>query len=87
MQGEPVELTAVEDVSRAMVPYERLIGDALAGHSELFTRQDAVELAWRIFDPVLDLTDRPLSYEPGSWGPERAREAFAPSGGWIDPVA
>ncbi len=86
MVGEPVELTAVEDTSTDMSPYERLIGDALAGRPGLFTRQDAVELAWKIFDPVLDLPDAPEPYKTGSWGP-KALDTFAPPGGWINPTA
>jgi glucose-6-phosphate 1-dehydrogenase len=87
MVGEPVELTAVEDTSTDKSPYERLIGDALAGRPGLFTRQDAVEHAWAIFDPVLDLPDAPEPYATGSWGPEAALERFAPAGGWVNPTA
>ena len=86
MIGEPLELTAVDDTSGDMEPYERLIGDALVGRRELFTRQDAIDLGWRIFDPVLDLTDMPEGYQPGSWGPARAQDEFAPPGGWVDPA-
>lgn len=87
MVGEPVELTAVEDTSTDKSPYERLIGDALAGRPGLFTRQDAVELAWAIFDPVLDMPDAPETYATGSWGPQAALERFAPPGGWVNPTA
>ncbi len=87
MQGEPVELTAVEDTATDMTPYERLIGDALSGRPGLFTRQDAIELAWKIFDPVLELTDVPERYVCGTWGPQKALETFAPPGGWINPPA
>ena len=86
MKGEPVELAAVDDTAGDMTPYERLIGDAVVGRRDLFTRQDAVELAWRIFDPVLGLADAPEAYAPGSWGPEKAREHLAPPGGWMDPA-
>ncbi len=86
MLGEPVELTAVEDTSTDMAPYERLIGDAIAGRPGLFTRQDAVELAWRVFDPVLDLSEPPARYKTGSWGPDAALETFAPPGGWVNPA-
>lgn len=84
MVGEAVELTAVDDTGDHMTAYERLIGDAMTGRRELFTRQDAVELAWRIFDPVLDLDTEPQPYDPGSWGPEADR--LAPPGGWVDPI-
>ncbi len=52
--------------------YERLLDDALAGDLRRFARQEGVEEAWRVVDPVLDLRDRPTVYEPGSWGPPEA---------------
>ncbi|MDB5537097.1 MAG: glucose 6-phosphate dehydrogenase, partial [Devosia sp.] len=85
MTGENVELDAVDDTADDMMPYERLIGDAMNGRRQLFTRQDAAELAWRVFDPVLDLTDQPAPYAPGTWGPADAMKDFAPPGGWVDP--
>ena len=54
-----------------MPPYERLIGDAMNGNGQLFTRQDASEIAWRIVGPVLGDTTPPHLYEPGTWGPAR----------------
>ena len=86
MCGEAVELDAVDDGSGDMAPYDRLIGDAMAGRRELFTRQDAAELAWTIFEPVLDDKTAPGQYKPGSWGPEDMA-SFAPNGGWFDPAS
>jgi glucose-6-phosphate 1-dehydrogenase len=86
MIGEDVELDALDDTTDDMMPYERLIGDAMNGKRQLFTRQDAAELAWRVVDPVLDLTDQPAPYAPGSWGPADAMHDFAPPGGWVDPL-
>jgi glucose-6-phosphate 1-dehydrogenase len=85
MVGENVELDAVDDTSDDMMPYERLIGDAMNGRRQLFTRQDAAELAWRVVDPVLDLKDQPPTYAPGTWGPADAMSDFGPRGGWVDP--
>jgi glucose-6-phosphate 1-dehydrogenase len=85
MIGEPVELDAVDDTTDDMMPYERLIGDAMNGQRQLFTRQDASELAWRVVDPVLERKAEPASYKPGSWGPEAAMAGFEPPGGWVDP--
>ncbi|WP_189425115.1 glucose-6-phosphate dehydrogenase [Devosia pacifica] len=85
MVGEAVELTALDDTSDDMMPYERLIGDAMAGKRQLFTRQDAAELAWKVFDPILDDPEAPPRYAPGSWGPEDAMKDFEPPGGWVDP--
>lgn len=85
MVGEDVELTAVDDTVDDMMPYERLIGDAMDGKRQLFTRQDASELGWRVFDQVLDQKDQPAPYAPGTWGPADAMKDFAPLGGWVDP--
>jgi len=85
MVGEQVELTALDDARGDMEPYERLIGDAMNGNSQLFTRQDASEIAWRIVGPVLDETSSPAVYKPGTWGPAEAMKDFAPPNGWIDP--
>lgn len=87
MEGEDVELDAPDTGRNGMMPYERLIGDALNGSHQLFIRQDSAELAWRIVDPVLDLKDQPAPYEPGSWGPVDAMRGFAPPGGWVNPLA
>lgn len=86
MIGEKVELSAVDDAKGDMEPYERLINDALNGNGQLFTRQDASEIAWRIVAPVLDDTSAPIVYQPGTWGPEEAMAHFAPPNGWVEPV-
>jgi glucose-6-phosphate 1-dehydrogenase len=67
-----------------MDAYERLLGDALAGDATLFAREDYVEEAWRIVDPVLRPTTPPIEYEPGTWGPTSPE--VTPPGGWQDPV-
>jgi glucose-6-phosphate 1-dehydrogenase len=85
MMGEQVELSAVDNDTGDMEPYERLIGDAMNGNSQLFTRQDASEIAWRIVGPVLNDTTPPLLYEPGTWGPQEAMANFGPPNGWINP--
>jgi glucose-6-phosphate 1-dehydrogenase len=69
-----------------MPPYERLIGDAMNGNGQLFTRQDASELAWRIVGPVLGDTTPPHIYEPKTWGPADAMANFGPPNGWINPT-
>jgi glucose-6-phosphate 1-dehydrogenase len=65
-----------------MPPYERLIGDAMNGNGQLFTRQDASEMAWRIVAPVLDDPSPPAVYEPGTWGPREVMKNFGPPNGW-----
>jgi glucose-6-phosphate 1-dehydrogenase len=71
-----------------MAPYERLLADATRGDPELFARQDAIEAAWRIVDPVLHDAVDPQNYDPGSWGPPGAERLAADVGGWraLSPV-
>ncbi|HEX4935456.1 MAG TPA: hypothetical protein VFV33_19885, partial [Gemmatimonadaceae bacterium] len=86
MEGEDVELSLVrEKRADEMDAYERLIGDAMQGDATLFARQDAVEAAWGIVDPLVSDGREPEPYEPGSWGPERSRLLTADVGGWNDP--
>jgi glucose-6-phosphate 1-dehydrogenase len=82
----PVELSAVKyDNSDEMAAYERLLTDAMKGDQLLFVRQDAVEAAWGIVDPILGDCCPTKVYEPGTWGPPDARELAADIGGWHDP--
>ncbi|MEP6807082.1 MAG: glucose-6-phosphate dehydrogenase [Chloroflexota bacterium] len=86
MVGEEVELYASHQGGTELPPYQRLIGDAAAGDQTLFAREDTVEAAWRIVDPVLDLTNSPLPYRRGTWGPKPA-DALIPRGGhWHAPA-
>jgi glucose-6-phosphate 1-dehydrogenase len=65
--------------------YERVLTDAMAGDTTLFAREDYVEEAWRIVDPVLKCDVALSEYEPKSWGPEAAK-LVAPPGGWRNPI-
>jgi glucose-6-phosphate 1-dehydrogenase len=88
MAGEPVELVVSESTQGAngqMDPYERLLGDAMAGDATLFARQDVVEAAWAIVDPVIQGPSPMYEYEPGSWGPEQADRLVVDVGGWNTP--
>jgi len=88
MLGDPTELAFVQRSDcDPMDPYERLLGDAMEGDATLFARQDAVEAAWSIVDPVLDGATPVIEYEPGSWGPKEAERLTADVGGWHDPEA
>ena len=81
MFGEPVELSVMENESAGRLDaYERLIGDAMEGDPTLFARQDAVEAAWAIVDPVLDRAGPLFSYNCGSVGPAEAKSLVG--GGW-----
>jgi glucose-6-phosphate 1-dehydrogenase len=84
--GDTTELEAVyEPGGDERLPYARLLGDAMRGERTLFTRQDAVEEAWRIVDPVLGDATPVRPYEPGSWGPPEAERLGLPDGGWANP--
>jgi glucose-6-phosphate 1-dehydrogenase len=81
--GQPVELLASHHPAAGeMDAYERVLGDAMAGDSTLFAREDYVEEAWRIVDPVLKAATPIHEYEPGTWGPPEADGAIVPPGGW-----
>ncbi|HTC41791.1 MAG TPA: glucose-6-phosphate dehydrogenase [Candidatus Acidoferrales bacterium] len=87
MTGEPVEMLAHHQTKPGeMEPYEILLGDAMAGDSTLFARQDYVEEAWRIVDPVLKAATPVYQYEPNTWGPKEVAERVVPPGGWDNPV-
>ena len=70
-----------------MSTYERLLGDAMAGDSALFTDEEAVMAAWAVVEPVLAEHGAALPYTPGSWGPAEADALIAHDGGWHAPVA
>jgi glucose-6-phosphate 1-dehydrogenase len=84
--GEDVELEAANIAAGSRPPYERLLGAAMHGDTELFARQDMVEAEWRVVDAVLGEDTTPLyEYDPGTWGPAEADELIAPDGGWSEP--
>jgi glucose-6-phosphate 1-dehydrogenase len=85
MEGEPVELVARHAEGAGDSPYERLLGDALAGDASLFISDEAAEAAWRVVEPILDNASPLTEYEPGTWGPAAARAVVAGEEGWHDP--
>jgi len=85
MRGEDVELVARHQRLGDPPPYVRLLGDALVGDAGLFIRDEAVEAAWRVVDPVLDLPDQVAHYEPGSWGPSAANAIINNGHFWYAP--
>lgn len=87
MVGEEVELYVCNASSEALDAYQRLITDAMRGDSTLFARQDSVEAAWHIVDPILRQEGAVYRYEPGTWGPREADAMVAPYGGWYQPSA
>jgi glucose-6-phosphate 1-dehydrogenase len=87
MIGEQVELLASRSPGAEETDaYERVLGDAMAGDATLFAREDYVEEAWRIVDPVLKAGTPLYEYEPGSWGPNEVEQRVSPPGGWKNPM-
>ncbi|MGB6431480.1 MAG: glucose-6-phosphate dehydrogenase [Candidatus Acidiferrales bacterium] len=88
MAGKQVELTMHEATGDEMLPYERLLGDAMRGDQTLFVREDSVEASWNIVDPILPgVGEAPpaLEYDPNTWGPPEADAIIADDGGWHNP--
>jgi len=85
MRGGDVELIACRDQVDEMAPYERLLSDAMRGDQMLFARQDSVEEAWRVVEPVLGNATPLFEYESGTWGPPEANCLFPNGGGWFNP--
>jgi glucose-6-phosphate 1-dehydrogenase len=87
MVSEPTELKVMHQTGAdEMDAYERLLGDAMAGDATLFSRQDGVEAAWAIVDPILGGATPVHQYEPGTWGPPDAARLTADVGGWHAPT-
>jgi glucose-6-phosphate 1-dehydrogenase len=87
MIGQQVELLAARHPGAdEMDAYERVLGDAMAGDASLFAREDYVEEAWRIVDPVLKAGTPVYDYEPNSWGPAEVDQKVSPPGGWANPI-
>jgi glucose-6-phosphate 1-dehydrogenase len=85
--SQPVEMIASRHPrADEMDAYERVLGDAMAGDATLFAREDYVEEAWRIVDPVLQASTPVYQYEPNTWGPNEVDEKLVPAGGWQNPI-
>jgi glucose-6-phosphate 1-dehydrogenase len=86
LAGQPAEMIASKQPdAEDMDAYELLLGDAMIGDATLFAREDYVEEAWRIVDPLLKKSTPVYSYEPRTWGPNEV-ERVTPPGGWQNPV-
>ena len=83
--GDQRELYLCEEQQGEETPYERLLGDAMIGDGALFTREDAVEAAWAVVDPVLKTHYRARPYKRHSWGPKAADAIIATGGSWHNP--
>jgi glucose-6-phosphate 1-dehydrogenase len=87
IRGEQLELLVSDQTADEMDPYERLLSDAAHGDATLFARQDAVEAAWRVVDPVLGDATPVHDYEANTWGPAEADALIADGQGWHNPIA
>ena len=86
MVGVQTELLASRHPgAEEMDAYERVLGDAMEGDATLFAREDYVEEAWRIVDPILKAGTPVYEYEPGTWGPSEV-ERVTPADGWCNPT-
>jgi glucose-6-phosphate 1-dehydrogenase len=86
LAGQAAEMVACRHPdAEEMDAYERVLGDAMAGDTTLFAREDYVEEAWRIVDPYLKKATPVYPYEQKTWGPNEV-ERVAPPGGWQNPV-
>ena len=85
--GDQRELYLVEELLGAKSPYERLLSDAMRGDGALFTREDSVEAAWAVVDPVLSDHAPAIRYAKGSWGPAEADSLLAPGRCWHNPLS
>jgi glucose-6-phosphate 1-dehydrogenase len=84
--GEQRELYLLDEHHGAEMSYQRLLSDAMAGDGALFTREDAVEAAWAVVDPVLDRHHPVFPYKLGGWGPKQADALIARDGRWLNPM-
>jgi glucose-6-phosphate 1-dehydrogenase len=86
--GRQIELLACQRSAAEKVdPYVRLLGDAMKGDATLFAREDYVEEAWRIVNPILGNVTPVSEYDPNTWGPPQMEKTISPPEGWVDPVA
>ena len=88
MDGRAVEMMATKrPCPEEMEAYERMLGDAMAGDSSHFAREDYVEEAWRIVDPIRNGPTPVHEYERDTWGPAQVDAVVMPPGGWHNPSA
>jgi glucose-6-phosphate 1-dehydrogenase len=84
--GKDIELLVSHDPGGEETgPYEHLLTEAMAGNSLLFTREDGVEAAWRVVEPILDDVTPVYEYQPGTWGPEESIKLISGRGEWHEP--
>ncbi|MGW0231407.1 glucose-6-phosphate dehydrogenase [Actinopolymorpha singaporensis] len=86
-RAQTEELTFAQQPGLDPRPYDRLIGAALDGDDFYFAREDSVDAAWKVVDPVLGDAAPVHSYQPGTWGPGEADSLLPDGVTWHDPTA
>jgi glucose-6-phosphate 1-dehydrogenase len=86
MTGDNLELSLMQRPGSDMPPYQRLLGDAMRGNSELFGRADTIDAQWRIVEPILTNPPAVEEYDQGTWGPVAASALIGADGPWRDPA-
>lgn len=87
MEGEAVEMIANDEpFSKEMTAYERVLEDAMVGDASHFAREDYIEEAWRIVDPILKSPTPPYEYDSQTWGPRQVQQILEPPDGWHNPA-
>jgi glucose-6-phosphate 1-dehydrogenase len=86
MTGESAELIVAQNDAEGMDAYERLLHDAMKGDATLFAREDSVEQAWRIVEPILGSVTPLYEYDPNTWGPAEAKAISNGHAPWHDPI-
>ena len=85
-QGQDIELLVTKEPGAEDIgPYEHLLTEAMAGNALLFNREDGVEAAWRVVEPILDAVTPVYEYQPGTWGPKETDDLISSHGSWEDP--
>ena len=85
--GVQHELFLLDEQLEEESPYERLLGNAMAGNGALFAHETCLEAAWAVLDPVLTKHHQATRYKPGSWGPKAANALITTGGGWYNPIS
>jgi glucose-6-phosphate 1-dehydrogenase len=80
-----LDMEFADEGGEGATPYEVLLHAAMVGQTVRFTRQDGVEEAWRVMQPLIDSPPPVHTYAPGSWGPNAASTLLAGHGRWHEP--
>ena len=80
-----MDMQFAEEGGEGPTPYEVLLLAAMHGDAMRFTRQDGVEEAWRVMQPLIAAPPPVHPYAKGTWGPAEADKLLAGYGRWHEP--